>query len=160
MAALAFQSITVGHAHTMVASLRPPQVGACAQQIVTRTRARRLFQSMRNRPEPTASEEPPGVRSERTSDPPPLDRPATGCGSRRAPETGFEPLEPRRGRFKSIGKRVSQFRFGPPELAGPCCLGTSERDPACRGGALSAPLLNAFRYNPTHLVQPTSTRCV
>jgi hypothetical protein len=38
-----------------------------------------------------ASEEPPDGTTERTSDPLPLAGPAAGCGSRRAPETSFEP---------------------------------------------------------------------
>ena len=55
----------------------------------------------------TASEEQPGGTTERTSDPPPLAGPAAGCGSRRAPETSFEPAERDRqnlrpGRLKSI----------------------------------------------------------
>ena len=117
---------------------------------------------MRNRSEYMASEEPPGGTTERTSDPPPLAGPAAGCGSRHAPETSFEPVEQdaknlRRGRFKSI-------RIGPPrnlvaaELARRCCRVTSTHNSIYQGGgALADPPSNAFEYNPTHLVQRTST---
>ena len=62
-----------------------PGSGSTFNQRVTRTRVWRLFQSMRNRYELTASAEPPGGTTERTSDHPPLAGPAAGCGSRRAP---------------------------------------------------------------------------
>jgi diguanylate cyclase (GGDEF)-like protein len=115
---------------------------------------------MRNHSEQRASEELPGGTTERTSDPPPLAGPAAGCGSRRAPETSFEPAERdtknlRRGRFKSI-------RIGPPnsvgaELAWGCCRVTSTPDPDLLRQPLAEPPLNAFEYNPTHLVQRTCT---
>jgi diguanylate cyclase (GGDEF)-like protein len=93
---------------------------------------------MRNRSEHVASEEPPGGTTERTSDPPPLAGPAAGCGSRRAPETSFEPVE-REKKIRSVPGHVqTQFDFS--------------------GGARTAPPLYAFDYNPTHLVQRTSTR--
>ena len=50
-------------------------------------RAWRFFQSMRNRPEPKASEELPIGTTERTSDNPPLAGPAAGCGEPLCPET-------------------------------------------------------------------------
>jgi diguanylate cyclase (GGDEF)-like protein len=61
----------------------------------------------------------------------------------------------RRGRFKSI-------RIGPPnsigaELAWGCCRLTSTPDPDLLRQPLAEPPLNAFEYNPTHLVQRTST---
>jgi hypothetical protein len=67
------------------ASHDSPGSGLTLNQRVTRTRARRLFQSMRNRPELPASEEPPCGTTERTSDHPPLAQPAAGCGGRRGP---------------------------------------------------------------------------
>jgi hypothetical protein len=58
--------------------------GSAFNNRLTRTRAQRLFQSTRNRPEASASEEPPCGTTERTSDSPPLAGPAAGCGSRGA----------------------------------------------------------------------------
>jgi hypothetical protein len=51
------------------------------------------IQSMRNRSEHMASEEPPGDTTERTSNHPPLAAPAAGCGSRRSPETSLGLME-------------------------------------------------------------------
>jgi hypothetical protein len=146
MAALAFQSITVGRARFMAVSrtgielarmagvlcrtsLRPQSVRASAQLASSRQattasgRGQRLTNGDSDKGaaiipidaqplEQTTSEEPLGGTTERTSEPPPLAGPAAGCGSRRAPETSFEPLEPRRERLQSIRNRVSRSQFG------------------------------------------------
>jgi hypothetical protein len=102
---------------------------------------------MRNRSEHMASEELPGGTTERTSDPPPLAGRAAGCGSRRAPETSFGPVEQdtknlRRGRFKSI--RIGLPNSVGAELAWGCCRVTSKHISIYYGGALADPSLKCI----------------
>jgi hypothetical protein len=104
-----------------------------------------------------ASEEPPGGTTERTSDPPPLAGPAAGCGSRRAPETSFEPVErdTKKSQARVFKNRAAQF------CRCRTCTTLLQGHVQAQFDLLRQPLaeppLNAFEYNPTHLVQRTST---